>query len=816
QVLLSLATGELLHDRLPADAVLRDLGEHRLKDLARPERIFQLVVPDLPSDFPPLVTLDHRPNNLPVQPTPLVGRDAILAELEALLTRDDVRLITLTGMGGTGKTRLGLQVAAEVLEAFADGVFFVDLAPIRDPRLVLPTIAAALGVRETGAQSLRDTLVTFLAEKRLLLLLDNFEQVLDAASTVADLLAACAAVKILLTSRAPLGLRAEHEFQVPPLATPEPKPLPPLAELAEIESVALFVQRATAARHDFALTATNAASVAEICARLEGLPLAIELAAARVKTLPPRVILERLGSGLTLLTGGARDLPARQRTLRATIEWSYGLLTADEQTLFRRLAVFAGGVNLSAAEAVVASDGALNIDVLDGIRSLVDQSLLRAVNGLDDEARFTMQELLRAFGIERLAEVGETETMQRAHAAWCLALAEEAASHLMGPEQGAWLARLEMEHDNLRAALAWCLGGTDPVGGARLAGALGWFWYSHGYLSEGRRWLERALELPIELPPEVRAGAFNWAAMIATDQADREQALALRETALALYRQLGDSRGIARSLYHLASEATKQGDFERAVALLEEEEALGRETMALDQGAEWSNMAVSAALNGLGELAFLSADFSRATVRYEESLRLSRAAGNTFQVADALANLGEVWHHRGDLERATEFYSEALDLFRELGHEPGIAFVLFGMGRLALTRDDAALATRLLTDSLLLLDRIGRRSALAECLESLAGAVSALGESQLSVRLLAAGATLRETLELPRPPVYGEEYERQVAIARAAMDKQTFSKLWAAGSSAPLDRVITEITAFAAERAPARVLHHTASVEANS
>ncbi|MDP8909287.1 MAG: tetratricopeptide repeat protein, partial [Chloroflexota bacterium] len=321
---------------------------------------------------------------------------------------------------------------------------------------------------------------------------------------------------------------------------------------------------------------------------------------------------------------------------------------------------------------------------------------------------------------------------------------------------------------------------------------------------------------PIELPPQVRAGVLNWAAMIATDQADREQALALRETALALYRQLGDTRGIARSLYHLASEATKQGDFERAADLLEEEEALGREAMALDQGAEWSNMAVSAALNGLGELAFLSADFPRATTLYEESLRLSRAAGNTFLVADALANLGEVWHHRGDLDQATVFYNEALDLFRKLGHEPGVAFVFFGLGRLALTRDDAALAARLLTDSLVLLDRIGRRSALAECLESLAGAVSALGDAQLSVRLLAVGATLREALGFPRPAAYRAEYERQVASARAALAEQTFNESWAAGISAPLEQVIAEVARFAAERAAGRVVHHTASGEAIS
>jgi predicted ATPase/class 3 adenylate cyclase len=501
QVLLSAATQHLVRGHLPAGSTLRDLGEHRLRDLLEPERIFQLCATDLDDTFPPLKSLDRQPTNLPVQPTPLIGRDQDLDEIEVLLSRDDVRLVTLTGMGGTGKTRLALQVAADQVEVFPDGAFFVDLAPITDPALVLPTMAATLGLREGGGQSLHDTLVAYCTDKQLLLLLDNLEQVLDAAPAIADLLSTCPALTLLVTSRAHLGLRAEHEYLVPPLATPDPDRLPPFADVAQIASVALFVERATAVRHDFALTAENAPAVATICARLDGLPLAIELAAARMKVLSPRAVLDRLTNRLALLTGGARDLPERQRNLRATIAWSYDLLPPDEQALFRRLAVFAGGFSLEAAETVVGPAAELDLDILDGVTVLVEHSLVRQVtvpDVEDGEPRFTLLETLREYGLERLADSGEEAATWQRHATFYLALAEEAEPALQGdPSQHAWLDRLERERDNLRAALTWA-SDNAPERAARLSATLWRLWS----VAEAVTHLQRGLALLHAIPDD--------------------------------------------------------------------------------------------------------------------------------------------------------------------------------------------------------------------------------------------------------------------------------------------------------------------------
>jgi predicted ATPase/class 3 adenylate cyclase len=477
QVLLTEAVRHQLDGLLPTGVSLRDLGKHRLRDLLAPEQISQVVIDGLPDHFPPLKSLERHPTNLPVQPNPLVGRAAELVKVSDLLMHEDVRLVTLTGVGGTGKTRLALQVAADLLDRFEDGVLFVDLAPLADPSLMLPTIAPTLGIREAGGRSLRDSPVSYLTGKRLLLLLDNFEHLLAASSVVADLLAACGDLKVLATSRATLHVRAEREFPVPPMALPDPTRLPAPDRLAEVAAVTLFVQRTQAAEPDFALTAENASAVADLCVRLDGLPLALELAAARVKLLPPPALLTRLERRLPVLTGGPRDLPARQRTLRDTIAWSHDLLSPQEQTLFQRLSVFAGGSTLEAVEAVANPDGGL--DTFAALAALVDHSLLRQSEGADGEPRFVMLETIREYGLERLAE-HDADVLRESHAHYYLALAERLRPRIDSREGKTVLARLDAEHPNLRAALTWAIEQGDADIGVQLGAASWKFWYVRG------------------------------------------------------------------------------------------------------------------------------------------------------------------------------------------------------------------------------------------------------------------------------------------------------------------------------------------------
>ncbi|HEX6608320.1 MAG TPA: AAA family ATPase, partial [Chloroflexia bacterium] len=472
---------------------LLDLEERRLKDLIRPERIWQVLVDGLPTDFPPLRTLDARPNNLPAQPNVFIGREAQIAAVIALLRRPDVRLLTLIGPGGTGKTRLALQVAAELLDEFADGVWFVDLAPLTDPALVAGSIAGVFSLQESAARSAQEVLHDYLSGKTLLLVLDNFEQVRPAASLVDTLLRRAPHLEVLITSRVPLHLYGEQEHTVPPLALPATLPLPPLERLTQYEAVRLFVERARTVREDFQVTNETAPAVAEICARLDGLPLAIELAAARVRLFAPEALLTRLGARLATLTGGPRNLPARQQTLRATIEWSYNLLSPGEQQLFRRLAVFQGGRTLEAIDAICNGDGTLAVDVLDGVEALIGHSLLGTRPAQDGELRFVMLETIHEYAREILQKCGEAATLRQAHAQYFLRLIEQAERELLGPQHLAWMNRLEDEHDNIRAALRWALD-TGAVGVAlRLAGALWLFWWTHVHYREGRQWLEAVL-----------------------------------------------------------------------------------------------------------------------------------------------------------------------------------------------------------------------------------------------------------------------------------------------------------------------------------
>ena len=692
QILLSQTTCNLVEQDLPDDVNLRDLGEHRLKDLGRPRRLFQLVITDLPADFPPLKTLNTSPNNLPVQPTPLIGREKELAMVGDLLPREDVRLVTLTGPGGTGKTRLGLQAAAELSDRFPSGVFFVNLASTSDPALVVTAIIETLGIRENAGQSLMKCLQEELRQKRMLLLLDNFEQVVSAAEQVAALLVTCPQLKVLVTSREVLHVRAEHEFTVPPLALPDPRRLPDLATLTHYAAVALFLQRAQAVKPDFQLTNANAHAIAEICARLDGLPLAIELAAARSKLLPPQALLARLGQQLALLTSGARDAPARQQTLHNTIRWSYDLLDAPEQRLFRRLCVFVGGCTLEAVEVINATLANGAAQVLDGITSLIDKSLLQQIEQKGEEPRLMMLETIREFGLESLARNGEEEIVGRAHADYYLALAEEIEPKLVSPEQGKWLNRLEQENDNLRAALNWLIDHQEVEAFLRLGGTLEQFWLARGYVHEGRLYLERGLATTARIEMSVRAKASLAAGAFALSQFDINRGEELCEESLKLYRTLGDRGGTARSIYQLSSVAGLRGNFTLARSLLEEAMVLFRE-----EGLEWGTIDI---FFYLGVLAFNEGKYAQANSLFEESLAVSQKVADKASIAYALFQLARVTFTQGDLTRSHALAEECLALSREVGHKVGISIALFHLARLAFARGESAKARSLAEECL--------------------------------------------------------------------------------------------------------------------
>ena len=632
QVLLSVSVYGLLGDRLPERVEMRDLGERRLKDLFRPERVFQLVAPGLPSRFPPLKTLDERLNNLPVQPTPLVGREKEVAEVGGLLREGGVRLLTLTGPGGTGKTRLGLQVAAEILDEFEGGAFFVPLANIADPALVAPTIAGALDVREARERPPDEALKDHLGDRELLLALDNFEQVTSAAPLVGELLAACPSLKVLVTSRGVLRVYGEREYPVPALRLPDPRRLPPIDELGAYEAVGLFLERARSVKGDFEITQQNAPAVAGICVRLDGLPLAIELAAARVKLLPPEKILKRLESNrLKLLAGGARDLSERQQTLRGAIDWSHALLEEGDRTLFARLAVFSGGCTLEAMEEICDAE-----DALEGAESLLDKGLIRQEQSSRGEPRFVMLETIHEYAREKLRERADAETTHRRHAKYFLAIAEESEPRLGGPEQVAWFERLETENDNLRAAISWAIERGEAKLGLRLAQALRPFWYARGHYVEGRGWVARFL------------GDLG---RLFVDKEDYVRAENLYEEVLALSRQMDDATTSVDCLIELGYISLFQGDLPKATALGEEAATLSRERRYA------ANLA--RALNCLGWAALLAGDHERADDRYQQSLALYRILGDETLAAEGLEGLACAAGTRGETGRSARLFGAA-------------------------------------------------------------------------------------------------------------------------------------------------------------
>jgi predicted ATPase/class 3 adenylate cyclase len=684
QVLLSSAVRELVADDLPAGLAVRDLGEHRLKDMWRPERLYQLQIDGVPGEFPPLRTLDRAPHNLPVQLTSFVGREREVAQARRLL--GSTRLLTLVGPGGTGKTRLSLQLAAESIEEFPDGVFFAALAPIADPGLVVVTLAQALALHLKPDRPPLDTVAEHLAEKRALLLLDNFEQVLDAAPEVGELLRRCPRLKAVVTSRAGLRISGEQQFPVPPLQLPDPKALPSLSVLSQYEAVRLFIERALAARPDFAVTNENAPAVAEICARLDGLPLAIELAAARIRVLTPQAIHARLGKRLDLLSAGARDLPARQQTLRGAIAWSYDLLEAGAKRLFERLGVFVGGAALEQVEEVCGPPEDVGGGLLDGVAGLVDHSLVRQQEETG-EPRFFMLETIREFALERLEASPEAAEIRRRHTRVYLELAERAAPELEGSEQKRWLDALEREHDNLRAVLERTVAEGDAALASRLSFALWRFWHMRAHLHEARERMERVLALPNLRGPE-RMRALEAAGGVAYWRGDMDTARAFYHEALALARESGDPAAIANAAYNESfTYIVPRQQLEEGRALLEEANAIYRSLGDRDGLARtaWA----------LGDMHMARREYAAAIAPFEEAYAVFRERGNRFMTGWALFELGLSRSFSGQLPAGRAALEDALRLFAEARDVSGILLLLRGMAAQAKLADDMRRAARL-------------------------------------------------------------------------------------------------------------------------
>ncbi len=763
----------------------------------------------------------HTPHNLPAQFTSLIGRAHEKEALCALLRRPEVRLLTLTGTGGIGKTRLALQAAFDLLDDFPDGVYFVPLAPISDPDLVAPAIAEALGVREAGDWPLLERLKSYLQERRLLLLLDNFEQILPAASTLSTVLAACPDLKLLVTSRAVLHVRGEQEFAVVPLALPQRLLPGESAQLSDYASTALFIERARAVKPDFQLTDANAQAIVDICRRLDGLPLAIELAAARIKLLPPQALLARLEHRLQVLTSASRDLPARQQTLRSTLAWSYDLLSAEEQRLFRRLSVFVDGCVLEAVEAVAAPAEDV-FSALDGLAALLDKSLLQQIEEREQESRFVMLETIQEYAAEQLAASSEAEATRRVHAAYFLTLAEQAEPELTGARQKPWLERLAREHENLRAALLWFVEQGETEKALRLGGALWWFWWIRGYVSEGRNFMKQVLAAGEDVAAPVRARALNAAGTLAVMQGSFDETEALCAKSLALFRAAGDTPGSVPPLWMLSYVSMEQSNYGRAQKLAEEALASSRQA-----GNTWG---IAYSLENLAAVAFNQGHYMRAQTLVKESLETSKKAGDTEGVARSSWLLALVTFAQGDLAQARALlegslmlssevgdkrnnaYSrvilgyvalfrpdpagarglleEGLVLLKELGDRRGIAWALYGLGWVALSQEDAGAAQKLLEESLTLLRELGHRWFMALCLEGLAAANAAQGQPERAAHLWGAAEKLRDLIGATLPPVVQTMYAPFLATARAQAGETAFASAWAEGRLMTLEALL--------------------------
>jgi predicted ATPase len=753
-------------------------------DLARDLAAIRDRLPEAPSRH-----LAPRINTLPSQATAFIGREREVAAVKELLLREDVRVVTLTGPGGIGKTRLALQVANEVRERFDGGICFIPLAAVSDASLIPSIIAQGCGIRETGRPVSIQSLKEYLQDSRsnLLLFFDNFEHMLSAAPVVSELITAAQKLRVLVTSRAPLHVYGEFEFPVPTLALPDLQHSTSPSILSQNPTIALFMARAVAIKPNFALTDENARAVATICTRLDGLPLAIELAAARIKLLSPSAMQSRLESSLQLLTGGAKDLPMRQQTLRATMDWSFDLLSPAEQTLFRRLSVFAGGCTLEGVEAVCNTKQDLDIDVLDGMGSLVNNSLVRQLERSAGEPRFALLDTVREYGLERLASSGEESGIRKAHAAYCLVLAEECAAQATDPANTEWVSLLEVEHNNCRAALDWLTRTGNAEWGLRLGAALFQFWETREHLTEGRDRLEKLLKLEgAAARSNSRARVLFAAGVLA--QGDRRPAYALFEESLQIARELNDTRGVGIALNAQAINARDDGDISTARSLFEE-------SLAVWRGLNDRAM-VARALSNVASVVKSQRNYALARSLHEESREIFEELGDSTCIAWSLNYQGDVAQEQGEISVACELYEQSLKIFRKLGDKWGVAGCLMDLGNLARDEGDEKKSRLHYAESMKLFQELGQKRGVARLLDCLACSAALQSQPERALRLAGSAAAMRRVLGVPLPMAEQTRLEKTLDLAKQSISPAKAAAAWMDGWTMATDKAIQEALSF--------------------
>ncbi|HUF06194.1 MAG TPA: tetratricopeptide repeat protein [Candidatus Binatia bacterium] len=787
QILVSGAAHGLIGPTLPEGVSVRDLGEHRLKDLATMERLYQAVAPGLPADFPPVRSLETLPNNLPRQLSSFVGRVQEIADAEERLGQTSI--LTLTGPGGVGKTRLALEVGAHLVDSFDDGVWFVELGALSEGALIEATIASALQLKPSSVGTI-DMLLEGLAGRRMLLILDNCEHLLDRLVEIAgELLRHCPDLQLLATSREALGMAGESLMPVPSMTVPvasEPGDAQALERLNACDAARLFLERGRAVQPSFTLTEENCEAVAQICRRLDGIPLAVELAAARVRSLPPRQIAARLDDRFRLLTGGSRTALPRHRTLRAAFDWSFDLLPEAEQVLLQRLSVFGGSFSLEAAEGVC-EGGAIERDgVIDLLSNLVDKSLLMPEEG-SNEARYRLLETIRDYAQERLSESAEAPALYGRHRDWFIALVGQARpGFFIGPEQATWLQRLSDDHDNLRAALQWAH--EDPNGAkAELALASGlWrFWEIRGHLVEGSAWLERALARTGGEVSARRANALTGAAVLATQRGDPAAALAAHEASLLLQRELGNPLAISAACNNVASAVIEQGNFDRGRELYREAIELSR------AGGDLQSAALT--LLNLADLEARQRRDAEADDLYAQSIQTFETFDDLWGVAQATSRLALVSRRRGDLAAARTRYEDAMSLYRRLGDQRAEARMLAGLGDVTAQEGDLDGAAKIYRRSLSLRGELGDRVGVASMLERLAGVAEA--EPERAARLLGMAAGLRQAVGAPLSAAATAELDQFLAGLTRTLGAEALEAAMADGRRASLEAAIAYASA---------------------